>query len=114
MKKVSRVDEATPCSKVCWTVTVCEPLADWVGTTINFELFSTAEGGTRLQFRHAGLTPQLECFDSCSAGWRQFLRSLINYVDEGQGSPFDAVEQSVRDQMKCDTLRAPLGEHPAK
>jgi len=60
---------------------------EWEGTTMVFDLAPAGEG-TRLSFRHAGLVPQLECYDNCSAGWTQVLASLVSYVDTGQGHPF--------------------------
>jgi len=63
---------------------------EWEGTTMVFDLAPAGEG-TRLSFRHAGLVPQLECYDNCSAGWTQVLASLVSYVDTGQGHPFRIV-----------------------
>ena len=60
---------------------------EWEGTTMVFDLAPAGEG-TRLSFRHAGLVPQLECYDNCSAGWTQVLASLVSYVDTGKGHPY--------------------------
>jgi len=85
---VMRVDTAERPSVVRWTVLAAsEPFGDWVGTTISFDVSPNENGGSRLHFRHTGLTPQLECFDTCSAGWNQSLLSLVNYVDSGKGGP---------------------------
>ncbi len=84
---VMRVDEAEQPSAVTWTTLVCEPEPNWVGTTIRFALTTGERGGSRLHFRHAGLTPQLECFDMCQAGWNRHLSRLVAYVDDGHGSP---------------------------
>jgi hypothetical protein len=46
---------------------------EWVGTTLSFR-FSAEDGGTRLEFRHHGLVPELECFAVCDRGWDFFLR----------------------------------------
>lgn len=72
--------------RVEWTVLGAPHTPEWVGTTIVFELMP-AGAGTELRFRHAGLTPQLECYDFCFAGWAHFLASLSAYVNTGQGSP---------------------------
>src|SRR5947209_6820396 len=76
-----QVDEATPFQTVRWTTLLCDPAPDWVGTTIHFGLVPNEQGGTRLHFTHAGLTPQLECYDMCSVGWSEALGKLANYVD---------------------------------
>jgi hypothetical protein len=44
--------------------------------------------GCDLLFRHAGLSPQLECYDMCRAGWDQYLPSLRDYIDTGTGNPY--------------------------
>ena len=73
---------------VRWSVTVSEPLPDWVGTHIDFTLSPGSAGGTTLDFCHEGLTDQLECFDMCRAGWRQYLPSLVDHVDRDGGTAF--------------------------
>ena len=83
---VMRVAEADRPSRVSWSVLVCEPASDWVGTSIIFDLEAVG-AGTELRFHHAGLNPQLECFEQCQAGWTHFLASLVDYVDRGAGSP---------------------------
>ena len=87
---VMRVDEAERPSVVRWTTLVSEPLPDWVGTTVSFEISPDGNGGTRVQFRHAGLTPRLDCFDFCAQQWAGYLASLAGYVDSGQGKPYGA------------------------
>ena len=81
---VLRVDEAERPSVVRWTPTR-SPLPDWVGTTITIAISPNESGGSRLHFRHAGLTPQLECFDLCSNHWGLYLARLVDYVDRGGG-----------------------------
>ena len=81
---ILRVDEANRPSVVRWVPT-SSPIPDWVGTTITFDISPNESGGSRLHFRHARLTPQLECFDMCRKGWDQYLASLVDYVDRGEG-----------------------------
>jgi len=81
-----RVDEADPPSAVTWTNLVCEPLPDWVGTTISFAVTPDDKGGSRLRFRHRGLK-ELDCFDQCRAGWNRYFPSLVDHVDTGHGRP---------------------------
>jgi uncharacterized protein YndB with AHSA1/START domain len=89
---VMRVEEADRPSLVSWSVLVCEPAPDWVGTSIIFDL-EPAGAGTELRFHHRGLNPSLECFDNCQAGWTHFLASLVDYADRGAGSPNPADER---------------------
>jgi len=82
------VDQAQRPSDVRWTVVECSFLPDWVGTTLRFDLRPRGSGGCEVQFRHQGLTPRLECFSLCRAGWDHQLASLHDYVASGQGQPF--------------------------
>jgi uncharacterized protein YndB with AHSA1/START domain len=84
-----RVDEADRPARVCWTVLASVPLPDWTGTTITFDLVPGGDGSdTILLFTHHGLTPQLECFSACRAGWTQYLASLAGYVDRNDGNAY--------------------------
>jgi uncharacterized protein YndB with AHSA1/START domain len=85
---VIAVDAAERPRTVTWTV-VSYPLnPDWVGTRITFSL-TTSPNGTRLKFRHQGLTARLEYYTECSRGWDYVLPSLRDYVETGFGSPLD-------------------------
>ena len=67
---------------------VCEAASDWVGTSITFDLEQAGAGaGTELRFQHHGLNADLECFETCQAGWTRHLASLVDYVDRGTGTP---------------------------
>ena len=83
---VMRVEEAERPARVRWSVLVCEPEPDWVGTSITFDL-EPVGAGSELRFQHHGLNPGLECFGTCRAGWTHYLESLVDLVDEGAGSP---------------------------
>jgi uncharacterized protein YndB with AHSA1/START domain len=85
---VVEVEAAEPARHVRWLVAVSEPLPEWAGTHIDFGLRATAEGGTALDFCHEGLTERFECYDMCTAGWRQYLPSLVDYVEHGGGTAF--------------------------
>ena len=84
---VLRVLKATRAEAVTWEVTESAVLPNWVGTTLAFTL-TEADGGTALRFRHEGLSPALECYESCRAGWEQYLPSLRDYVATGTGNPY--------------------------
>ncbi len=60
---------------------------EWLGTTMEFDIVP-ADTGTELRFRHAGLTPQLECWDSCVAAWTYFMASVETFAKTSTGTPF--------------------------
>jgi uncharacterized protein YndB with AHSA1/START domain len=82
-----QVDQATRPSSVQWTVTECGFLPDWVGTRPTFNITPVEGDGSQLQFRHHGLTPELDCIEQCTRGWDHFLTSLGDYVEVGHGMP---------------------------
>lgn len=98
------VDVATPATLVQWTCLGYQHLPDWAGTTITFALSAAEGGGTHLAFRHRGLTPQLECFETCRSGWDHFLPSLRGYADTGHGNPWasdvDLARRAARDRAR--------------
>jgi uncharacterized protein YndB with AHSA1/START domain len=96
---VMRVDAAERGVGVRWTNLACV-VADWVGTTLHFDIEATPAGGTELRFRHAGLTPRLECFRDCKSGWDHFIPSLRAYVETGVGNP----NQSEADRARREAL----------
>jgi hypothetical protein len=84
---VIHVDEATRPTSVRWTVTECSFLPDWVGTHPVFTITGVDGESSDLNFRHYGLTPELDCIDMCTRSWNHFLVSLGDYVETGHGSP---------------------------
>lgn len=62
---------------------------EWLGTTIEIEIAPSPTGST-MRFRHRGLTPQLECWNDCQAGWAHFMASIEAYAATGLGTPFGA------------------------
>lgn len=62
---------------------------EWLGTTMEFDIVA-AGTGTELRFRHAGLTPHLECWDACVAAWTYFMASIETFAKTGTGTPFAA------------------------
>jgi len=87
MAVVMEVEAAEPARHVRWSVAVSEPLPEWVGTHIDFDMRAAGDG-TALDFCHEGVTEQFECYDMCTAGWRQYLPSLVDYVDRDGGTAF--------------------------
>ncbi len=87
-----RVLEAGP-ARVVWEpveVAGTTPTAhtqEWLGTRIEFDIVP-AGTRTELRFRHAGLSPQLACWDDCFAGWTYFMTSIETLARTGTGTPF--------------------------
>jgi hypothetical protein len=61
---------------------------EWQGTTIIFELTKDQHQSGVLKFRHVGLSPTLNCYETCESGWDHFLTSLLDYAEHGEGNPF--------------------------
>jgi Activator of Hsp90 ATPase homolog 1-like protein len=60
---------------------------EWAGTTVTFEI-SREAGQTKVRFAHIGLTPESECFDSCSSAWGFYINtSLKDLITAGRGEP---------------------------
>jgi uncharacterized protein YndB with AHSA1/START domain len=83
-----RVDTSRRPAEVEWSIIEHTSLEDWNGTMVRFELEPRGPMTTAVSFRHAGLSPKLECFDQCEAGWDHFLGSLTALVERGRGEPF--------------------------
>lgn len=82
--------ELSPDKKVIWLVTesrlnYTEDINEWAGTKLVFEI--SVEGNmTRLKFSHQGLSPEIECFESCSNSWSQIIQqSLYSLITTGKG-----------------------------
>jgi uncharacterized protein YndB with AHSA1/START domain len=64
-------------------------LRDWVGTMIRFQCELVGDGTSRLQFEHVGLTPVLDCYETCQSGWSYYLGdSLRALLETGEGKPY--------------------------
>lgn len=60
--------------------------AEWMGTTLTFEL-SSQDGQTIVLFGHKGWPEAVEFMAHCSMKWAVFLLSLRDYVETGSGRP---------------------------
>lgn len=73
--------EVIPNKRVVWLITeselsFLEQKDEWVGTKIVFEI-SEKDGKTELVFTHQGLTPEIECYDSCAPAWSMYLQEKL-------------------------------------
>ncbi|RYE24679.1 MAG: SRPBCC domain-containing protein [Sphingobacteriales bacterium] len=83
--------ETAPNQKVVWLVTdsqlnFLKDKTEWNGTINSFEIIPQA-GKTQVLFTHHGLTPQIECFNSCTKGWNFYIDSLQQLITTGKGQP---------------------------
>lgn len=92
--KTMQVCELSPNSKVIWYVTgsvigisELNNQTEWTGTTIVWEI-TQREKNTELILTHIGLSPDVECYDICKNGWKQFTDSLKLLLETGTGNPF--------------------------
>ena len=87
-----RLTEVVPNSKVAWLVTdsrlnFLKNNSEWTGTKIIFEI-SVVSSKTKIEFKHEGLIPDIECFNACSNAWSEYLRdSLLALIKTGKGNP---------------------------
>ncbi len=87
-----RITELVAGEKVTWEI--LESMLDftsdpneWAGTRVTFEIAREA-GQTKVRFAHVGLTPDSECFDSCSSAWGFYINtSLKELITAGRGEP---------------------------
>jgi len=86
------ISELIPNKKIAWLVTDCNlhwisNKKEWNGTEVIFELVEKANS-TQITFTHIGLTPGVECYEDCYAGWTGHITgSLVKLINEGKGMP---------------------------
>jgi uncharacterized protein YndB with AHSA1/START domain len=79
-----RVVELTPNKRVEWLVV--DGPAEWIGTTVTFDLAQDGEWTIAL-FAHTGWREPVEFMYHCSTKWASFLLSLKALVETGTGAP---------------------------
>jgi uncharacterized protein YndB with AHSA1/START domain len=79
-----KVIDLQPNTRVQWEV--IDGPAEWVGTTVSFDL--THDGDwTIVLFAHAGWRDPVEFMSHCSTKWAIFLMSLKSLLETGAGAP---------------------------
>ncbi len=86
------VVEAIPNKRLVWRVTDCnlhtfKDRTEWNGTSVTWDL-TTANDTTTVTMAHVGLTPEVECFKACEAGWNFHVgESLLKLLTDDRGLP---------------------------
>jgi hypothetical protein len=75
-RSTQRVTELVPNEKVVWHVVegylnFTKDPAEWTGTDVVFDITVVGDQ-THVRLTHAGLDPQIECFDACTKGWEYY------------------------------------------
>lgn len=73
--------EVIPNKRIVWLITdgslsFVEKKGEWIGTKVIFDI-SEKDGKTELVFTHQGLTPEIECYESCAPAWTQYLHEKL-------------------------------------
>ena len=73
--------EVIPNKKIVWLITdselsFLENKDEWTGAKVTFDI-STRDNKTHLTFTHDGLTPDIECYNSCAPAWSQYLQNKL-------------------------------------
>ena len=77
------IDQKAP-ERVSWEV--IDGPAEWVGTTVDWQLRQDGEHIIVL-FKHQGWKEPVEFMHHCSTKWATYLMSLKSLVETGQGAP---------------------------
>jgi hypothetical protein len=88
----AKVIECIPDKKIVWEIIDSNQswvanTTEWTGTKIIWEI-SSQKDGTQIDMKHAGLKPELECFNTCTRGWDYLnKKSLYQFLTENKGLP---------------------------
>lgn len=88
------ISELIPGQKTVWHVTDCnlhwqEDKKEWKDTLVEW-LFQPKGASTGIIMTHIGLTPEVECYESCRKGWNEHvLTSLPAFIKTGKGQPME-------------------------
>ena len=60
---------------------------EWIDTTFEFDIEGN-EKDTILRFSHSNWKKETDFFASCNYQWGCYMRSLAEYCEKGEGTPF--------------------------
>ena len=85
------ITAAQPGHRYTWHVEDCflhwfKDKTEWKGTDVTFDIVP-ATNGSVIKMVHRGLTPNVECYDICNAGWESHMTSLSKLITDGVGTP---------------------------
>ena len=87
-----KLTELIPDKMVVWEVTDC--FLDWLGDKTEWKNtrliwnISVLGDSTSIHMTHAGLAPEIECYNDCRKGWDFYVKeSLYKLLTEGKGLP---------------------------
>ena len=87
-----KITELIPGKKIVWLVleaslNFVKDKAEWNGTKVIFEIVKKGDK-TEVRFIHAGLVPDIECYDACSDAWGSYINgSLRDLITTGKRQP---------------------------
>ena len=80
-----KITDLQPNKKVEWECFIGDK--EWIETRLIFSL-EKKDDSTILRFTHAGWKEETDFFASCNFQWGHYMKSLKDYCESGQGSPF--------------------------
>ena len=87
-----KLTEVIPDKMIVWEVTDCyldwlEDKTEWKNTRLIWNI-STASNSTTIHMTHAGLVPEIECYNDCRKGWDFYIKeSLYKLLTQHKGLP---------------------------
>lgn len=85
-----KIVELVQDKKIVWLVTESQlsfikSKSEWTGTRIIFEILKI-NNKTQVRFTHMGLSPEIECYGTCSNAWTDLIqKSLFSLITTGIG-----------------------------
>lgn len=86
-QRVIRVEtgELAPAERIVWKV-LSAAMPAWADTRVEFRM-DASDGGTMLHFAHRGFGEMDDFFAMSATAWANFLLSLKQYAETGEGTP---------------------------